>query len=107
MPAGLQIRVVPGPSSESDRRSTLAVGGSPIGIESVDNAIDVAHGRACRIGVPAIGNHLHVGLQAGEQSALEILIDLDDEQSTALIDHRFYIRLPVQIGHAAEYARAI
>ena len=79
MPAGLQIRIVPGPRSEPDRYPALALGRAPIGVECVDHVVNVTHRGGRGVGVPAIGNHLHIGLLAREQPALKVLIDLNHQ----------------------------
>ena len=71
-----------------DRRPGLAVVRLPVGVERLDDGADVAHGDAGGVGVAAVGDHLHVGRQPGEQPPLEVLADLDHEQGALLVDAR-------------------
>ena len=79
MPASLEIRIVPGPPNEPDRRAPLPVLPPPVGVKRLDNGTDVSDRRSCCVGVSAIGDHLDVSLHAGEKPPFEVLIDLNDQ----------------------------
>src|SRR5437870_2318964 len=107
MPASFYIRVLPRACRKPDRRVSLTVSSPPVGVECLDNGVDVAHRRAGSVGVPAVRDHLHIDLTARKQSPLEILIDLNDQQDALLIDHVFYIRRSPKVSDTAKHSGAV
>ena len=107
IPTGFEIGIVPGAHRDPNRRCAFAMVGCPVRIEAIDDGADVAQCRAGRIGVAAVGDHLHVRRATGHEPALEILPDLDNEQGAPFIDQGFDVGSTMKLGHAEKYARAV
>jgi hypothetical protein len=83
------------------------MGGGPIIVEDLDDLRDVAEGDGSGVGVSAVGDDLDVGAAAVVEIALEVLIDLDDEQDAALVDPIGDLLGAGEVGGATEGGGAV
>ncbi len=107
VPPRLQIRIEPRAHDQPRRRRPPAMRAAPIGIELLHHRAHITQRRRGRVRIASVGDHLHFGRHARQQSALELLIDLQHQQRLALVDVRLQILGPVQIRHAAKHFRAV
>src|ERR1022692_3239880 len=81
--------------------------GSPVGIEFLDDALEIPERGARGVGIAAIGDHLDLCNAAAEQAPLEILVDADDEERAAAVDPGGYVSRPAERGFASEDSGSI
>ena len=79
----------------------------PFGIECVDYGSDIVDSGIGSIRIPAVGDNLHIGRSPGKQSTFEVLIDLNHEQTTSLIDQAFRSCGAFEIGDPVEHSRSV
>ena len=88
-----------------NRRVRPGLGGPPVGIECFDDG-----GRRNPARSPAVLELRPSAItwtsarQARHQPPLEILVDLDGQQRSPVVDHGSQVGGPIQVGHAAENA---
>ena len=89
------------------RRRRDAVVVTPVDVELLDDARDIAHRRAGGVGIAAVGDHLHVRALAGQQAPLELLVDLHDQQRAARVDQGLDVARALQVRDSLEHARTV